>query len=100
MTGTALAAGEQLRQFYKLGVSPIPPNEPNIREDEADRVYITAAAKNDAIVAHIAEVNETGQPVLVGTRDVAESEDLHERLLRRGRSEERRVGGGGGARWG
>ncbi|OIN79161.1 accessory Sec system translocase SecA2 [Mycobacterium malmoense] len=84
MTGTALAAGEQLRQFYKLGVSPIPPNTPNIREDESDRVYITAAAKNDAIVAHIAEVHETGQPVLVGTRDVAESEDLHERLLRRG----------------
>ena len=47
MTGTALAAGEQLRQFYKLGVSPIPPNAPNIREDEPDRVYITAAAKND-----------------------------------------------------
>jgi len=84
MTGTALAAGEQLRQFYKLGVSPIPPNTPNIREDESDRVYITAAAKNDAIVAHIAEVHETGQPMLVGTRDVAESEDLHERLLRRG----------------
>lgn len=84
MTGTALAAGEQLRQFYKLGVSPIPPNKPNIREDEIDRVYITAAAKNDALVDHIAEVHETGQPVLVGTRDVAESEDLHERLLRRG----------------
>jgi preprotein translocase subunit SecA len=84
MTGTALAAGEQLRQFYKLGVSPIPPNTPNVREDESDRVYITAAAKNDAIVDHIAEVHETGQPVLVGTRDVAESEELHERLLRRG----------------
>ena len=84
MTGTALAAGEQLRQFYKLGVSPIPPNTPNIREDESDRVYITAASKNDAIVAHIAGVHETGQPVLVGTRDVAESEELHERLLRRG----------------
>ena len=84
MTGTALAAGEQLRQFYKLGVSPIPPNTPNIREDESDRVYITAAAKNDAIVDHIADMHETGQPVLVGTRDVAESEELHERLLRRG----------------
>ncbi|WP_025737085.1 accessory Sec system translocase SecA2 [Mycobacterium genavense] len=84
MTGTALAAGEQLRQFYKLGVSPIPPNTPNIREDESDRVYITAAAKNDAIVEHIVEVHETGQPVLVGTRDVAESEELHERLVRRG----------------
>ena len=84
MTGTALAAGEQLRQFYKLGVSPIPPNTPNIREDETDRVYITAAAKNDAIIAHIIEVHETGQPVLVGTHDVAESEELHERLQRRG----------------
>ncbi|QZA09690.1 accessory Sec system translocase SecA2 [Mycolicibacter heraklionensis] len=84
MTGTALAAGEQLRQFYQLGVSPIPPNMPNIREDEADRVYITAAAKNDAIVAHIVEVHATGQPVLVGTHDVAESEELHERLRKRG----------------
>jgi preprotein translocase subunit SecA len=84
MTGTALAAGEQLRQFYKLGVSPIPPNKPNIREDETDRVYITTAAKNDAIVEHIAEVHETRQPVLVGTRDVAESEELHERLVKAG----------------
>ena len=84
MTGTALAAGEQLRQFYKLGVSPIPPNTPNIREDETDRVYITAAAKNDAIVEHITEMHETGQPVLVGTHDVAESEDLHERLVKVG----------------
>jgi preprotein translocase subunit SecA len=84
MTGTALAAGEQLRQFYKLGVSPIAPNTPNIREDETDRVFITAAAKIDAIIAHIIEIHETGQPVLVGTHDVAESEELHERLQRRG----------------
>ena len=84
MTGTALAAGEQLRQFYKLGVSPIPPNKPNVREDEPDRVYVTAAAKNDGIVDHIIEVHATGQPILVGTQDVAESEDLHSRLLRRG----------------
>ncbi|MBI5336228.1 MAG: accessory Sec system translocase SecA2 [Mycolicibacterium rufum] len=84
MTGTALAAGEQLRQFYKLGVSPIPPNAPNIREDEPDRVYVTAAARNDAVVDHIAEVHKTRQPILVGTRDVAESEDLHRRLVKAG----------------
>lgn len=84
MTGTALAAGEQLRHFYQLGVSPIPPNMPNIREDEDDRVYITAAAKADAIIDHIAEVHETGQPVLVGTHDVAESEEVCERLRKRG----------------
>ena len=84
MTGTALAAGEQLRQFYKLGVSPIPPNTPNGRTDEADRVYITAAAKNDAVIDHIIELHATGQPILVGTHDVAESEDLYDRLRRRG----------------
>jgi len=84
MTGTALAAGEQLRQFYSLGVSPIPPNTPNVRVDEPDRVYITAGAKNEGIVDHITEVHATGQPILVGTQDVAESEDLHARLLRRG----------------
>ncbi|RWA23460.1 preprotein translocase subunit SecA [Mycolicibacterium brumae DSM 44177] len=84
MTGTALAAGEQLRQFYKLGVSPIPPNTPNIRTDDPDRVYITAASKFDAILDHIAEVHATGRPVLVGTHDVAESEELHEKLVRRG----------------
>ncbi|WP_396929023.1 accessory Sec system translocase SecA2 [Mycolicibacterium sp.] len=84
MTGTALAAGEQLRQFYKLGVSPIPPNTPNIREDADDRVYITAAAKIEAIMEHIVDVHATGQPILVGTHDVAESEELHERLIRRG----------------
>ncbi|OBJ74396.1 accessory Sec system translocase SecA2 [Mycobacterium sp. 1274756.6] len=84
MTGTALAAGEQLRQFYSLGVSPIPPNTPTVREDESDRVYITAAAKHDAILEHIKEVHATGQPVLIGTHDVAESEELHERLVRAG----------------
>ncbi|QEM46713.1 accessory Sec system translocase SecA2 [Mycolicibacterium grossiae] len=84
MTGTALAAGEQLRQFYKLGVSPIPPNTPNVREDGDDRVYITAAARNAAVLEHIAAVHETRQPILVGTRDVAESEELHERLVKAG----------------
>lgn len=83
MTGTALAAGEQLRQFYKLGVSQIPQNTPNIREDEQDRVYITAAAKIDAVITHIQEMHATGRPILVGTHDVAESEELHERLVKR-----------------
>jgi preprotein translocase subunit SecA len=84
MTGTALAAGEQLRQFYKLGVSPIPPNTPNVREDETDRVYITAAAKNQAVIEHIEKIHATGQPILVGTRDVAESEELHAKLVKVG----------------
>ena len=99
MTGTALAAGEQLRQFYKLGVSPIPSNTPNIREDMPDRVYITAAAKTEAIIEHIIDLHASGQPILVGTHDVAESEELYERLVKRGRArggaqrQERRGGG-------
>ncbi len=49
-----------------------------------DRVYITAAAKTEAIIEHITDVHATGQPILVGTHDVAESEELHERLVKRG----------------
>lgn len=76
MTGTALAAGEQFRQFYNLLVSQIPQNTENIRVDEADRVYDTKANKVEAVVAYVKEIHETGQPVLIGTHDVAESEEL------------------------
>ncbi|MCM3897147.1 accessory Sec system translocase SecA2 [Gordonia sputi] len=76
MTGTALAAGEQLRQFYELRVSQIPPNTANIRTDLPDRVYDTKANKVEAVVNYVKEIHETGQPVLIGTHDVAESEEL------------------------
>ena len=75
---------KNLVERHSLGVSPVPPNTPNVRVDEPDRVYITAGAKNEGIVDHITEVHATGQPILVGTQDVAESEDLHAQLLRRG----------------
>ncbi|MBY6707250.1 accessory Sec system translocase SecA2 [Rhodococcus sp. BP-241] len=80
MTGTALAAGEQLRTFYGLGVSVVEPNEPLVRVDEVDRVYATAPEKNAAVVAAVLEAHATGQPVLVGTHDVEESESLAARL--------------------
>ncbi len=76
MTGTALAAGEQFRQFYDLYVSQIPPNTENIRADEPDRVYDTKANKVEAIVDYVKEIHEIGQPILIGTHDVAESEEL------------------------
>lgn len=50
-----------------FGVSPIPLNTPNVRVDEPDRVYVSAAAKDEAIIDHIIEVHASGQPVLVGT---------------------------------
>ncbi|MCF8610414.1 accessory Sec system translocase SecA2 [Gordonia sp. HY285] len=76
MTGTAIAAGEQLRQFYGLGVSQIPSNMPNVREDEPDRVFDNKANKMEAVVDYVRDAHETGQPVLIGTHDVAQSEEL------------------------
>ena len=80
MTGTAVEATDQLREFYNLRVSVIEPNQPLIRFDEADRIYATAEEKNAAIVEEILSRHQTGQPILVGTEDVAESEELAERL--------------------
>ncbi len=76
MTGTAMAVAEELHEFYKLSVGAIESNEPCIREDRPDQVYLTVEAKEEAIVAHVAKIHETGQPVLLGTQDVAESERL------------------------
>ncbi|ORM31916.1 accessory Sec system translocase SecA2 [Williamsia sp. 1135] len=84
MTGTALAAGEQLRQFYQLAVSQIPPNTKNVRIDEVDRVFDNKSNKADAVVEFVKEVHETGQPILIGTHDVAESEELAHLLGRAG----------------
>ena len=49
MTGTAVAVGEQLREFYGVEVAVIPPNVPCVRTDEPDRLYETAEAKEEAI---------------------------------------------------
>ena len=80
MTGTAVEATDQLRSFYDLRVSVIDRNEPLQRFDEADRVYATIRDKNQAIIDEIKAIHDTGQPVLVGTQDVAESEALAEAL--------------------
>jgi preprotein translocase subunit SecA len=76
MTGTAVAVGEQLREFYGLEVAVIPPNRPCIRVDEPDRLYRTAEDKETAVVAEVAAAHAGGRPVLLGTLDVAESERL------------------------
>ena len=73
MTGTAVAVGEQLREFYGLEVAVIPPNRPCIREDEPDRLYQHVEDKEGAVVGAVAAAHESGRPVLLGTLDVAES---------------------------
>jgi preprotein translocase subunit SecA len=76
MTGTAVEAGEELREFYRLEVAVIEPGRPCIRDDQPDRVYASVREKERAIVAEIASAHRTGQPVLAGTLDIAESERL------------------------
>jgi preprotein translocase subunit SecA len=84
MTGTAVAAGEQLREFYGLEIAVIPPHRPCVRIDEPDRLYATAGQKEKALADHAAAVHATGRPVLIGTLNVAESERIAGRLRRAG----------------
>ena len=76
MTATACAAAEELDEFYHLGVVVIPPNRPCGRRDEPDLVFTHRAAKHQALVQEIARLHAAGQPVLVGTASVAESDEL------------------------
>ncbi|MGH3167762.1 MAG: accessory Sec system translocase SecA2 [Trebonia sp.] len=80
MTGTAIAVGEELREFYGLEVAVIEPNRPCVREDQPDRIYGTVQEKEEAIAEEITAAYRSGQPVLVGTLDVAESERLADLL--------------------
>ena len=80
MTGTAVAAGDQFREFYGLRVSVIDPNEECIRDDYSDRIYATENEKFNAILDYIGDIHRTNRPILVGTQDIAESERIAEGL--------------------
>jgi preprotein translocase subunit SecA len=84
MTGTAQTEEAEFREIYKLDVIEIPTNKPVIREDRADVVYKTEAAKFDAVIDEIAKAHQTGQPVLVGTISIEKSEQLAKMLKQRG----------------
>lgn len=84
MTGTAVAVAEQLREFYRLEVAVIPSNTENIRTDHPDRIFASPPQKLRAIVADVNRVHAEGRPILVGTQDVAESEELAEKLAKAG----------------
>ena len=84
MTGTAATEAEEFWKIYKLDVVTIPSNTPNIRLDHNDLVYGTEKSKFNAVVNEIRDRNSKGQPVLVGTVDIATSESLSELLKKRG----------------
>jgi preprotein translocase subunit SecA len=84
MTGTALTEAEEFDKIYKLEVVPIPTNQPMIRKDETDLIFKNEEAKFRAVVEEIAERNQVGQPMLVGTTSIEKSERLSRLLEKKG----------------
>lgn len=74
MTGTADTEAYEFQEIYGLETVVIPPNKPTIRKDELDLVYKTAREKYNAVVDDIRDCHQRGQPVLVGTTSIENSE--------------------------
>jgi len=83
MTGTADTEAAEFDKIYKLEVVVIPTNRPLIRAESSDLVYRTGEEKWTAVVEEIAELREKGQPVLVGTISIENSEHLSRMLAAR-----------------
>ena len=84
MTGTALTEAEEFHKIYTLEVVGIPTHREMVRTDEADLVFRDEKAKFNALADEVAEMQEAGRPVLVGTVSVEKSEILSAMLKRRG----------------
>ncbi len=84
MTGTAETESVEFAKIYNLEVASIPTHRPMIRRDYPDVIYRTLEEKWDAVVEEIKQLHEKGQPVLVGTVSVENSELLSSRLKRIG----------------
>ena len=82
MTGTADTEAFEFQEIYSLETVVIPPNRPTIRKDDNDLIYKTAAEKHAAVVADIRDCHERGQPVLVGTTSIENSELVSELLVK------------------
>ena len=80
MTGTADTEAFEFQEIYGLETVVIPPNKPTIRKDENDLIYKTAKEKYDAVIADIRECHQRGQPVLVGTTSIENSELISDLL--------------------
>ncbi|MDT8444083.1 MAG: preprotein translocase subunit SecA [Desulfuromonadales bacterium] len=84
MTGTADTEAAEFNQIYKLDVVVMPTNKPMIRIDQADVIYKTKQEKFRAVIEDIVSRHDSGQPVLVGTITIEDSEQLSELLKKRG----------------
>ena len=84
MTGTAMTEESEFREIYNLDVITIPTNKPMIRKDLNDIIYKNEKAKFRAVVEDIKESHSKGQPVLVGTVSIENSEKISSILKREG----------------
>jgi preprotein translocase subunit SecA len=82
MTGTADTEAYEFQEIYGLETVVIPPNRPTQRKDDLDRVYKTSRERYDAVIADIRDCHERGQPVLVGTTSIENSELISELLTK------------------
>ncbi|MBW1836321.1 MAG: preprotein translocase subunit SecA [Deltaproteobacteria bacterium] len=84
MTGTADTEAAEFKKIYELDVMAIPTHKTMIRTDYADVIYKTREEKFEAALDEISELNEKGQPVLVGTISIDVSEGLSKKLKKKG----------------
>lgn len=84
MTGTAKTEENEFLKVYKLPVIVVPTNKPIRRKDYPDVIYKTKKAKLKAVIKAIKESNTKGQPVLVGTTSIVQSEEISAMLKRQG----------------
>ncbi len=84
MTGTADTEAAEFHSIYKLEVIVVPTDKKMIRDDCSDVIYRTTKEKFNAIVDEIVELNKKGQPMLVGTISIENSEKISHMLKRRG----------------
>ncbi|NOT82820.1 MAG: preprotein translocase subunit SecA [Gallionella sp.] len=82
MTGTADTEAYEFQQIYNLETVIVPPHRPTVRKDQMDKVYLTEKEKYRAVVEDIKDCYERGQPVLVGTTSIENSELLAQHLER------------------
>lgn len=80
MTGTAKTEEKEFQTLYGMDVVQIPTNKPIIRIDEPDRVFMTIEQKYTAVAKEVKRVHATGQPVLIGTTSILQSEKVAEYL--------------------
>ena len=84
MTGTAKTEEDEFLKIYKLPVVVVPTNRPVQRIDEPDAIYKTKRAKYRAVGRAVEEIHKTGQPILIGTTSITQSEELSAILKKHG----------------